>query len=338
MDRKAKVSEILNKKHAVHPPCICPGGMMNMITTELLNEGGYSFREAHTNGVLMASLAEYAYQQGCFENVGVPFCMTVEAEQFGAEVELGDNTKEPRVVKYCLESFNDVEKLEGFRLEEGRMKATLDAIKRLREEDLDAPVIGNLTGPISVASSIMDPNLFYVGLNKKSEEAHRLMEIVTRELIRFGQAMIDAGADVIMIADPSGTGEIMGPKYFEEYTVKYLNDLIDGMNTENVVTIVHICGKMTPVLKETNHIKSDVLSFDAIVSLKKIREFMGDRLIMGNVSTYAIEGNTSDNVKRLAQNCIKQGMDIVSPACGLGMGSPLKNVRAVLEGVEQCQV
>lgn len=41
------------------------------------------------------------------------------------------------------------------------------------------------------------------------------MELVADEIIRFARAQIDAGADIIAISDPSGTGEILGPKLFE---------------------------------------------------------------------------------------------------------------------------
>ena len=335
MNKKERLLGAIQKEIIDRPPCICPGGMMNMITTELLEKGGFSFYEAHLDGEKMAAVAEYAYQNGCFENVGVPYCMTVEAEQFGAKVDLGDNTKEPRVTQYAIEKLEEIDTLPDIDLEKGRMKAVLDAIRILKEKNPDVPVIGNLTGPISTASSVIDPAPFYSGLRKKKELSHAFMEHVTRELIRFGQAMVEAGADVIMIADPSGTGEIMGPKFFEEYTVKYLNDLIHGVQKDGVTTIVHICGQMEPVLPQTNLIESDVLSFDAIVPLNKIHEHLKDRIIMGNVSTYAIEGGDPDKVKQLVHNCVNQGIEIISPACGLGMGSPLCNVQAVLQGTEE---
>ncbi len=335
MDRKQRLSLAAKNEAVDRPPCICPGGMMNMITTQLLEKGGFSFREAHLDGKKMAEVAQYAYENGCFENVGVPYCMTVEAEQLGAKVDLGDNTKEPRVIEYGIKTLEEINELPEFNLEQGRTRAVLDAIKILKENNPDVPVIGNLTGPISTASSVLDPAPFYSGLRKKKELSHAFLEHVTRELIRFVQAMIQAGADVIMIADPSGTGEIMGPKFFQEYTVKYLNELIEGIQAAGVITIVHICGQMVPVLPETNLIKSDALSFDAIVPLADIHKYLPERVIMGNVSTYAIEGGDPEKVKQLVRNCAEQGIQIISPACGLGMGSALANVQAVLQGTEE---
>ena len=65
--------------HQVMPrvPCICPGGMMNMMTAELMELAQVWWPQAHTDGNLMATLAEAAYTAGIFDNIGVPFCMTV---------------------------------------------------------------------------------------------------------------------------------------------------------------------------------------------------------------------------------------------------------------------
>ena len=69
------------------------------------------------------------------------------------------------------------------------------------------------------------------------------MELVADEIIRFARAQIDAGADIIAISDPSGTGEILGPKLFEEYAVHYINRIIDHLQAEKMGVIVHICGR-----------------------------------------------------------------------------------------------
>lgn len=339
MTKKQRLLDTFQGKEIDRAACICPGGMMNMIITQLLEQGGLSFAKAHVSGEKMAELAEYAYLNDCFENVGVPFCMTVEAEQFGSRVDLGDNTKEPRVIEYGIKSLDEISDMKKFCAQEGRAKAVIDAIRILKEHQPDVPVIGNLTGPISVASSVLDPALFYKALRKQPEKMHEFLHLVTLGLIDFANAMVEAGADVIMIADPSGTGEIMGPVYFENYTVRYLNELTDGIVNREIPTIVHICGQMKPVLDKCRLIRCSGISFDAIVPLNEIRKELSDRIIMGNISTYALEDGTPDKIKQLVHQGISQGIDIISPACGLGMGSPLENIQAILQGVkeEACQ-
>ena len=110
--------------------------------------------------------------------------------------------------------------------------------------------------------------------------------------------------------------------------------MIDGLRTEGVGIIVHICGQMSPVYEQVQHIKSDVLSFDSVVNLREARKYLPNRVLMGNVSTYALEFGTPDKVRELTRACMKNGSDILSPACGLGMKSPLENVKAILAEVE----
>ena len=327
---KERLKKVFNKEAVDRPPCICPGGMMNMITTELMDKSNIFWPNAHLNGEKMAQLAIANYENGCFENYGVPFCMTIEAEALGAKATLGTKEYEPHVTEYAIESVSEYKKLKPMNLNQGREKVVLDAIKILKEKNENVPIVGNITGPISTASSLMEPVNFYKELRKKNKEAHEFMNFVTEEIIKFARAQIDAGADVIAISDPSGSGEILGPKDFEQFVVKYINKIIDNLQEEKIGTIVHICGQMRSVYKQVNMIKSDALSFDSVVSMKSARENLPNRILMGNVSTYALEFGTPEKISSLTNKCIKDGSNIISPACGLGTKSPLANIQAIL--------
>lgn len=327
---KERLKMILEGRAADRPPCICPGGMMNMVTSELMEKTQIYMPGAHNDARQMAALAKAVYEEGCFENYGVPFCMTVEAEEMGAKVDMGSNVYEPHVIEYVIDSVSDHKKLMPIDLTQGRGRVVLEAIRILKEDTKGVPIVGNLTGPISTASSVMEPVVFYKELRKKNKEAHEYMEFITDQLAVFGRAQIEAGADIIAISDPSGTGEILGPRYFKEFAVTYINRLLDSLQEDKMGTIVHICGQMSPVYKEVNEVHSSVLSFDSIVPMKEAREHLKDRILMGNVSTYALEFGNPERVKKLTANCVKNGSDIIAPACGLGMKSPLVNVQSIL--------
>lgn len=327
---KERLKIILEGQTADRPPCICPGGMMNMVTSELMEKVQIYMPGAHNDARQMAALAKAVYEEGCFENYGVPFCMTVEAEEMGAKVDMGSNVYEPHVIEYVIDSVSDYKKLMPMDLTQGRGRVVLEAIRILKEDTKGVPIVGNLTGPISTASSVMEPVVFYKELRKKNKEAHEYMEFITDQLAVFGKAQIEAGADIIAISDPSGTGEILGPRYFKEFAVTYINRLLDSLQEDKMGTIVHICGQMSPVYKEVNEVHSSVLSFDSIVPMKEAREHLKDRILMGNVSTYALEFGNPERVKKLTANCVKNGSDIIAPACGLGMKSPLVNIQSIL--------
>ncbi|OLS02193.1 MtaA/CmuA family methyltransferase [Tissierella creatinophila] len=337
MNTKERLLGALKGTQLDRVPCICPGGMMNMIVTELMHKTNILWPDAHTDVDKMSELAKSVYEYGMFENYGVPFCMTVEVEGMGAEVDLGDTKFEPRVVSYVLDTVSDYNKLKQFDIKAGRAKVSTDVISRLKSNNEGVPVIGNLSGPISVASSLMEPVVFYKELRRKKEDAHKFMGYVTNQILAFGKAQVEAGADVITISDPSGTGEILGPDYFDEYAVKYLNKLIDRLHEVNkkIPIIVHICGQMHRVYPELNKIKADALSFDAIVSIKEVKEQMPDRIIMGNLSTYALEFSNKEKIKTMTKSVLNSGVNIISPACGLGTQSSLENIQAMLAAVKE---
>lgn len=336
MDSKERLLSVLRGKKVDRVPCICPGGMMNMVITELMNECGVKWPEAHTDGEQMAELSMAVYDYGMFENYGVPFCMTIEVESMGAKVDLGSTKYEPRVIEYVINTVSEYNQLYALDINSGRARVTIDAISILKSNSNTVPIIGNLSGPISVASSLMDPVIYYKELRKKKEDAHRFMEFVTNQIIEFGKAQIKAGADVIVISDPSGTGEILGPVYFEEYAVKYINMLIDGIREDNkdIPIIVHICGQMHSVYPQLKKLHADAFSFDAIVNIKEVREHMGERILMGNISSFTLETANEDKISTMTKNAISSGIDIVSPACGLGTQSPMKNIQAMLKTVK----
>ena len=333
---KERLKLALAREQVDRPPCICPGGMMNMVIEDVMDITGCKWPEAHTDANIMANLAEGVYENGGFENFGVPFCMTVEAEALGAGVSLGSKINEPRVTDYIINSVSEWKNLKSININEGRAKVVLDAIKMLKRKNNDVPIVANLTGPVSLASSLMEPMIYYKELVKKPKEAHEMMEFVTDSLIQFGKAQLEAGADVLTISDPSGTGELLGPRMFKEFAVPYLNKIIDSLERfAEVGTIIHICGRLKGIYSELNDLNSDAISFDSITSVKQVCENVHNKAIMGNVSTFSLENSYEEDVKNLADYCLKSGVSILSPACGIGPRTSLKNIKKMVETAKE---
>lgn len=333
---KDRLLAAMHRKPVDRPPCICPGGMMNMITSDLMDKAGVFWPGAHTDAQQMASLAAASCTFNCFENVGVPFCMTVEAEGMGADVNMGSRFHEPHVGTYVIDSVSQWKRLKSLDFQSGRTSVVLDALGILKASLPKVPVIGNITGSISVATSLMEPVVFYKELRNKNKEAHELLTFISDQTALFAKEQIKAGADVIAISDPSGTGEIMGPRMFEEFTVKYLNKVLHTVHGMGAGSIVHICGRMHKVYEQTNQITAKLLSFDSVVPIKEAVDNLPGRSVMGNVSTYALEYADKNKIVKLTRKCIRDGASAISPACGLGTRSPLSNIQTMADTVKAC--
>ena len=114
-----------------------------------------------------------------------------------------------------------------------------------------------------------------------------------------------------------------------------LNRLVDAFREKGVGTIVHICGQMNTAYAQVAEVRSHALSFDAIVSMRGAREHLPGRVLMGNVSAYGLEFGTPEKIRTMTQACLNTGVDILAPACGLGMKTPLINIQTMLSTLKE---
>lgn len=331
---KERLLRVLGGRKADRPPVLCPGGMMNAAVVDIMESTGHTLPAAHSDEKLIRELAADVCNLSGFENIGLPFCMTVEAEALGSEINLGSLKCEPKIQKEIYDSVENVKYLPKNAIAQlPRADAVLQALSALVGAHPDIPVIGSVTGPLSVAASIVDPMTFLKQLRKNKATAHRVMDYVTEQVATFTRLLAENGAAAISIADPTATGEILGPRLFDEYAVYYLNHLTKAVHDVGVPVIVHICGDVNMVKGGLEKLSADAISVDAMISLQQLKKDLGGRVVMGNVSTYLLEFGQPQKVALTTQKLIDNEIDIIAPACGLSTSTPLENIRAMTKQV-----
>ena len=337
MTPKERLEAVLQHGAVDRPPVICPGGMMNAAVVEVMERTGYGFPAVHRSVELMAGLAIEVHEKTGFENIGLPFCMTVEAESMGSRVNIGSPSCEPKIEREAYPSVEDVPLDGGIsRISSDRAAVVLSAIDRVSRMRPSVPVTGVVTGPLSAAASIVDPVAFFKELRKNRVKAHRVLAYATGAIATFAKQMLEAGASSITVADPSASGEILGPTLFEEYGVRYLNEIIDAIHTAGGLVIVHICGDLKSVTRHLRSIRADALSMDSMMNLARIKRDLTGITTMGNVSTQLLGTGSPGRIGSAAERLVREGVDIIAPACGLDMHTPLKSIRALTDSVRAC--
>ena len=332
---RERLLRVLGKQGVDRPPVICPGGMMNAAIVDVMEKTGHRLPAAHHTETLMADLAGDVWDNTGFENFGVPFCMTIEPEALGSDVDYGTLHCEPKIAKEAFPSVKDaVFGPPGAIEKTPRAAAVLGAISRLAKKHPDIPVIGSISGPVSTAGSLVDPMVFLKELRRDREGAHRLMDHVTGELIRWATLMADAGATAITIADPTASAEILGPRLFEEYALYYINQLAGAVHRLGVPVIVHICGDVRTAKQSLFALQGDALSVDAMVNLAALKEEKAGLTAMGNLSTYLLESGNPGAVASATETLLRRNIDIIAPACGLSTSTPLENIRSFTGAVK----
>jgi [methyl-Co(III) methanol-specific corrinoid protein]:coenzyme M methyltransferase len=331
---KERLLRALRQEQVDRPPVVCMGGMMNAAIVEIAENCPATLPESHFQAEKMADLALEVARATGFENLAVPFCMTVEAEALGSAIDPGSLACEPKIAAEAYPSVADAPVWDAAQiLTASRVQVVLAAIGILARAKTDLPIIISLTGPVSTAASVVEPKSFYKELRKKKEQAHRLLGQVTDFLANYARLAIQAGADVVAIGDPSATGEILGPALFEEYAVRYLRDLVRAVHDAGAPTIVHICGDTDRCRDLWPLIESEAVSVDAMINLARLKQSFPGLATVGNVSTFLLEFGPAEKVARRTLKLVSEGVDVIAPACGLSTSTKLATIRAMTEAV-----
>ena len=326
--------KILRGQSALRAAVVCPGGMMSLAVTEVLGARGIRLVDAHGDARAMADLAAAMHEASGFDNLAMPFCMTVEAESYGATVDLGDDLTQPKVRGAVLAP-DGTGTLPRPKWSSGRAGVLLEALRLARRERPGTPVMGNLVGPFSLLAMLADPLMVLRWTRRKPELALGYLDCITRELARFGALQVKAGADCVCIADPTATGEILGGELFSKFAAPFLARLVAALRGEGVPVIIHICGDVAAIERELFSLRPDAMSFDAMVSLARLAAKKPPWLVMGNVDAFLLEAGPAAKVKRRARALAAHGVRLLAPACGVIPTTPVANLRAMRGAAQQ---
>jgi len=263
--------------------------------------------------------------------VGVPLCVTVEAEVFGAEINLGDARTEARIVREPCASSADVvlPPVEDL-LRRGRAQVSVEAVRLLTKTSGDLPIIGNLIGPASVAASVVEPTAFIRELRTKPQETAALTAHVTDFLIAWSRQLIEAGADAIAIHEDTTTPALVGPRTFEQAVYPHLKRLVEAIHAAGGRVLLHMCGALGKSAATVARLNCDAYIPDASLTPADVRKSLPDAAVVGNISTFLLHQGQPPGIAKLAARLVGPGgVDALSPTCGMSSITPLENIRAM---------
>ena len=253
----------------------CKANEVEVIDSSILEKLNVDYAEANNDASMMAALSRRIKEQKKLGYSRLPFCHTVEAEAFGSKV-IFDSELGNRISCYSIDDIESVYKLSDINLNAGRVSEVLDAITILKQ--CGEKVVLDVTGPISIATSVIDSKLFYRSLRKDRENADKFLQKIENGIVDFMLEGIKRGADVISFADPTGTIDIVGPKIYEEVSGKSTHKILKRIEKSLDKCIVHICGKTSTSLEAVGLLEIEKVTaegenyFEMIENIKKERK------------------------------------------------------------------
>ncbi len=306
---------------------------MSSVPAQVVALSGQSLPAAHRDARAMAQLALAAARLTGFEAVGVPLCTTVEAEAYGAPIDLGDADTEARIVREPYASVPDVvlSEVQGI-YARSRAPLVVEAVRQLSASAGDLPIIANLIGPMSIAASLVDPMTFLRELRTRPDEVAALAAHVTDFLIDWAHELIAAGALAIAIHEDTTTPALVGARTFDAAVAPQLRRLAAAIKADGGRVLLHMCGTPGKSLVTLATLGIDAFIPDASVVPAELRASLGEVAIIGNVSTFLLHQGRPESIGALAERLCKHAhIDVLAPTCGMSSATPLINIRALTQ-------
>jgi uroporphyrinogen decarboxylase len=165
------------------------------------------------------------------------------------------------------------------------------------------------------------------------EAVHEVLEKVTTYLIQYGQAMKDAGADGVVMAEP--LAGILSPDMVAEFSVPYVKKIVDALQTDDFAVIYHNCGNsVLSMLDEIFSQGAAAYHFGNAVDMEAVLAAApADALCMGNVDPAAqLAEGTPESVtaatRELMEKCGKYKNFIPSSGCDIPAHAKWENIEA----------
>ena len=162
-------------------------------------------------------------------------------------------------------------------------------------------------------------------------------EFATDLLIHLYRPLVEDGTvDVISLADPTASGDLISKKQFDKFAVPYLKKFTDWARSKNAHTLVHICGNTTDRLEVMPETGASCISLDHKTDIAKAREVLhGKMCFAGNVDPVAVM--LQGSVEGVEQACRKvietagtDGGFVLMPGCDIPPTVPYENIQAFI--------
>lgn len=329
MNPKERLLNALHGQPVDRPPV---AALATGITVEMMEKSGIYWPEAHTDADKLAGLAETIWLYTGVESIKLPFCMTIEVEALGAQIDYRTVDTLPTETGHLWNHPDEMVIPEDF-LNRGRAPTVLKAISQLRRKyDQEVAIVTSIVGPFSLGAKLFGFDNFLIWLLTDPDYVHQIMERLTQLAIRYANRQVEAGTDIILIGEATCTGDLISPQTYRDFIAPYHSRLCPSLQAPNVL---HICGKSTNHTEFIAGVGANAYNFDEGVDVAIARENLrGKMALSGNVPTVSVLLNgTPEDVYLASLECLQNGIDILTPGCAMAPYTPLENIKAMTKAV-----
>ena len=303
------------------------GSVTSVANVEQMEMTGAFFPDAHLDGEKMARLAAGAHDILGYDAIMPYFSVQAEAAALGCEMDWGDVENMPVERSHPWSEPAEVRIPDDF-LDKPSIKAVLDAIRILRRKyGHRVAIVGKVMGPWTLSYHVHGVQEFLIKTILDPDTVRGFLDRLKEVTVLFGVAQIQAGADVLCIADHA-TGDLVGPWTYRDFLLPYHKELTQRLGCP---TVLHICGDTLDRMGYICESGFDCFHFDSKVDAQDaVQEIAGRISLIGNVNNPEILLNgTPDQVAEQTRYAMQAGVQVIGPECAIPLRTPLENLKAI---------
>jgi uroporphyrinogen decarboxylase len=264
--------------------------------------------------------------------------LSVEANALGLPVRF-PMYESSSVEQHPVENIDQLEPLREINiLRDARIQSYIKTIEMMSMGLPSQTLVGAyVIGPFSLVGLLKGAQNAVLDAMLEPEKLHEFCRFAAERIIEYSRALVNAGADVICILEP--TGSILGPSQFKEFSADYVAHIMESYKYSGVDTIYHICGNTTHLIEPMANSGVGALSLDSPdtgLDLVKIAETLSeDVTLIGNINPVEVmKEGTAELVRQTTTELLEKMRPypnfILSTACDLPPQTPLENIDVMM--------
>ena len=331
MNSKTRVLNALNGLPVDRPPACNP---TNVASVELMDLVDSYFPEAHRNPELNAKLAATGYTELGFDSIAPYFSIIQESSAIGCEMqwEQKDNWPTVRMTNPIWKSSSDISVPEDF-LTHKDTRTIIDSIKLLKQEFGDeVAIVGKTMGPWTLAYHVFGVEPFLLGTVDDPAEIMKSLRKLMEFTILFGEAQIEAGADVLTVPDHA-TGDLVSGEYYRRFLLEIHQELEEILP---VPLILHICGNTVDRMPYIAQTGMAAFHFDSKNDPQEAMEAVdGGIKLVGNINNpTTLYSRGPAEVRKEVYKALDAGVQLIAPECAIPLKTKLENLLEIPIAIE----
>lgn len=264
--------------------------------------------------------------------------LSVEAEAFGAPVVYSEDDV-PTVNGTLITDEEGAEELKIPAVGDGRTGECVEGIRRASELITDRPVLAGIIGPYSLAGRLLDMTEIMILCYEEPEMVETVLEKATEFLIEYAKAFKAAGANGICMAEPAAG--LLSPNLIDEFSSPYVQKVREAVEDENFAFMYHNCGNITPLMKNIDALNMNAYSVGNAIDMEDaLKGLDQNSMVIGNIDPAGtIRNGNPESIRKetleLMERCSKYSNFVIASGCDIPPMSPLENIQAFFDAVNE---